>query len=240
VRAKEWQQKLNLRDPKINRESYLREIDGLMFGDDPRQGYVEENVFYHPNLKFQFPVPVKWKVNNKPSQVQMVSEGEDAVMLLFVTSSPSSRDVAREFITKTGAYVVRNDSIEVNGFRSQRVISEVRTQKGAYRLMSYFIEKENNVFVFHSLTSIERFQNYGPVFENTMHQFKELSDPKRIHVKPDRIRIRSAKATDTLENILRSFGVPNEKLKEMALLNGKNLSEVIPVNTLIKVVEKGG
>jgi predicted Zn-dependent protease len=239
MRAKEWQQKLTLRDLKINRDPYLREVDGLMFGDDPRQGYVEENVFYHPNLKFQFPVPVKWKLNNKPSQVQMVSEGEDAVILLSATSGSSSREAAREFITNTGASVIRSDGIQVNGLPSQRVISEVRTQKAAYRLMSYFIEKGKNVFVFHGLTSVERFQNYAPAFENTMRQFRELSDPKRIHVKPDHIRIRSAKATDTLEDVLRSFGVPNEKLKEMALLNGKNLDQVIPANTLIKVVEKG-
>jgi predicted Zn-dependent protease len=239
MRAKEWQQKLSLRDLKINRNPYLRKIDGLMFGDDPQQGYVEENVFYHPNLKFQFPVPVKWKLNNKPSQVQMVSEGQDAFILLFVTSGSSSREAAREFITKTNASVIRSDAIQVNGLPSQRVISEVRTQKAVSRLMSYFIEKGKNVFVFHGETSVERFQNYAPAFENTMHQFKELSDPKRIYVKPDRIRIRSAKATDTLENVLRSFGVPKEKLKEMALLNGKNLDQVIPANTLIKVVEKG-
>jgi predicted Zn-dependent protease len=238
ARAKEWQRKLSLRDPKVNSDPYLREIDGLTFGDDPRQGYVEENVFYHPNLKFQFPVPVKWKVNNKPSQVQMVSEGEDAVMLLSVISGSSSRGAAREFITRTGATVIRSDAIQVNGLPSQRVISEVRTQNAAYRLMSYFIEKEKNIFVFHGLTSVERFQNYGPLFESTMREFKELSDPKRIHVKPDRIRIRSAKTTDTLENVLRSFGVPNEKLKEMVLLNGRNLNEVIAANTLIKVVEK--
>ena len=238
VRATEWQQKLSLRDPKINRDRYLREIDGLIFGDDPRQGYVEENVFYHPNLKFQFPVPVKWKLNNKPSQVQMVSEGEDAVILLSVTSGSSSKEAAREFIAKMGAAVVRSEGIQVNGLPSQRVVSEVRTQKAVYRLMSYFIEKGKNVFIFHGLTSVERFQNYGPLFENTMSQFKELSDPKRIHVKPDRVRIRSTKATDTLENVLRSFGVPNEKLKEMALLNGRNLNEVILANTLIKVVEK--
>jgi len=238
ARAKEWQEKLSLRNPKINRDRYLREIDGLMFGDDPRQGYVEENVFYHPNLRFQFPVPVKWKLKNKPSQVQMVSEGEDAGILLSVTSGSSSKEAAREFITKTGASVIRSDAIQVNGLPSQRVISEVRTQKAASRLMSYFIEKGKNVFVFHGLTSVERFQNYGPLFENTMRQFKDLSDPRRIHVKPDRVRLRTTRSSDTLENALRSFGVPNEKLKETALLNGRNLNEVIPANTLIKVVEK--
>jgi len=135
--------------------------------------------------------------------------------------------------------VIRSDGIQVNGLSSQRVTSEIRTQKAAYRLMSYFIEKGKSVFVFHGLTPVERFQNYGLLFENTMRQFRELSDPRRIDVKPDRIRIRNARSSDTLENALRSLGVPNEKLKETALLNGGNLNEVITANTLIMVVEKG-
>ena len=239
ARAKEWQEKLRLRDSKINREPYLRRIDGLLFGDDPGQGYVDGNIFYHPGLRFQFPVPTKWKLSHKPSQVQMVSEGEDAVMLLSRTSGSSSREAAGEFIAKTGASVIRSDGIQVDGLSSQRVTSEIRTQKGAYRLMSYFIEKGKSVFVFHGLTSVERFQNYGPLFENTMRQFRELSDPRRIDVKPDRIRIRTTRSSGSLENALRSFGVSNEKLKEMVLLNGGNPNQILPANTLIKVVEKG-
>jgi predicted Zn-dependent protease len=72
-----------------------------------------------------------------------------------------------------------------------------------------------------------------------MRQFRELSDPRRIGVKPDRVRIRVAKSSGTLENALRSLNVPDEKLKDMALLNGRDLSEIIPAGTLIKVVEKG-
>ncbi|MCJ7782975.1 MAG: M48 family metalloprotease [Desulfobacterales bacterium] len=239
ARAKEWQERLGLRDSKVNREPYLRRIDGLLFGDDPGQGYVDGNIFYHPGLRFQFPVPTKWKLNHKPSQVQMVSEEEDAVILLSATSGSSSREAAREFVTKTGAAVIRSDGIQVNGLSTQRVTSEIRTEKADYRLMSYFIEKGKSVFVFHGLTSVERFQSYGPLFENTMRQFRELSDPRRIDVKPDRIRIRATRSSDTLENALRSLNVPNEKLKEVALLNGGNLNQIIPANTLIKVVEKG-
>jgi predicted Zn-dependent protease len=169
----------------------------------------------------------------------MVSEGQDAVILLSVTTGSSSREAANTFITKTGAYVIRADAIQVSGLPSQRLISEIRTQKGIYRLMSYFIEKGRDVFVFHGLTSFYKFQSYGPLFENTMRQFRELSDSRRINVKPDRIRIRTTRTSDTLENVLRSFGVPNEKLKGMVLLNGGDLNQVIPSNTLIKVIEKG-
>jgi len=238
-KAKEWHQKLNQRDLIIHRDIYLKQIDGLIFGDDPRQGYVEENVFYHPGLRFQFPVLAKWKLNNKPSQVQMISEGEDAIILFFVATGSSSREAARTFMNKSGAYVVNYDSIQVNGLPSQRVVSDIQTQQAVLRVMSTFIEKDKKIFVFHGLTYSNLYPRYETSFDNTMSQFKDLWDPKRINVTPDRIRIRSARTTDTLENVLRSFGVPNEKLKEMVLLNGGDLNQVIPANTLIKVIEKG-
>ena len=105
--------------------------------------------------------------------------------------------------------------------------------------MSTFIEKDGKVYAFHGLTSIERFQNYRGVFENTMDQFKRLVDPKRINVKPDRIRIHATRTTDTLENELRSYGAPNDKMKEMVLINGRSPQQVVQANTLIKVFEKG-
>jgi predicted Zn-dependent protease len=107
------------------------------------------------------------------------------------------------------------------------------------RVMSTFIEKDKKIFVFHGVTYRHLYPRYETSFDHTLYQFKDLSDPKRIDVKPDRIRIRTTKISDTLENVLRSFGVPKEKLKEMVLINGGDLEQVIPVNTLIKVVEKG-
>jgi predicted Zn-dependent protease len=223
----------------INRDICLRQIDGLIFGDDPRQGYVEENVFYHPDKRFQFPVPAKWKLNHKPSQVQMVSEGQEAAILFNDSPFSSSQEAASIFTTQYKANVIRSDAVRVNGLSSQRVISDIQTQQKVFRVMSYFIEKDQKVFIFYGVSPSGTYPRYETIFDHTMRQFKELSDPKRIHVKPDRIRVYATGAPDTLGNNLRSFGVPNEKLKEMALLNGGDPNQVIPANTLIKVVEKG-
>jgi predicted Zn-dependent protease len=238
-KTKEWQRKLNQKDLIINRDIYLREVDGLIFGDDPRHGYIEENVFYHPGLHFEFPIPIKWKLNKKPSEAQMVSEEKDANILFSVSPFSSSREAAKVFTTQSGARVIRSDAIQVNGLPSQRVISEIQSQQKVFKVMSSFVEKDGMVFIFHGVTYLHSYPKYEATFDHTMRQFKNLSDPKRIHVKPDRIRIRTTRTSDTLGNTLRSFGVPGEKLKEMALFNGKEVNEVIPANTLIKVVEKG-
>ncbi len=238
-RAKEWRQKLVQKDPILNREIYLRQIDGLIVGDDPRQGYVEENVFYHPGFLFKFPVPSKWKLNKKPSEIQMASEEKDANILFSFSPFPSSREAAKVFLTNSGAHVIRSDAIQINGLPSQRVISEIQTQQRVFKVVSSFVEKDGMVFIFHGVTYSQLYPKYEATFDHTMRQFKTLSDPKRIHVKPDRIRVRTTGTSDTLGNVLRSFGVPDEKLKEMALLNGGDAHQVIPANTLIKVVEKG-
>jgi predicted Zn-dependent protease len=39
--ATEWQAKVGKPSYKVNRDSYLSMIDGVIYGDDPRQGYVE-------------------------------------------------------------------------------------------------------------------------------------------------------------------------------------------------------
>jgi predicted Zn-dependent protease len=239
IRSKEWQQKLGITDLKLNRDQYFRTIDGLVFGDDPRQGYVAEHVFYHPDLRFQFPVPANWKINNTPSNVQMVSTGQEAVILFIMTKGTSPYDAARTFVSKNKARVIRTEAIYINGLPSERLFSDVQTQKGVVRVLSYFIQRGKEIFVFHGLTSPGLFQKFEFIFDGTIRNFRELSDPKRINVKPDRIRIRVAGTSDRLENLLRSFGVPNEKLKETALLNGKDLNESIPANTMLKVVERG-
>lgn len=239
IKAKEWQQKLNLSDLRVNRDRYLRMIDGLIYGDDPRQGYVADDVFYHPVLRFQFPVPLKWKVNNRPSQVQIVNEAGDALILFLISPETSSREAARLFVSKNNASVIRSESIRVHGLPSQRLVSDLRTQKEAYRVMSYFIEKDRKVYIFHGLTQMNRFQNYGRVFESTMEQFRELTDPKRIDVRPDRIRIQTVGASDTLENCLYSLGISKERMQEMVLLNGGVANQMVSANSLIKVVERG-
>ncbi len=239
AKAKEWQQKLNLKELQLNRDGFLRMMDGLIYGDDPRQGYVADEVFYHPLLRFQFPVPSKWRVNNRPSQVQLVNEGGDALILFFISSESSSREAERIFISKNNPLVIRSDAMRVNGMASQRLLSDLRTQTGTYRTLSYFIERDRKVYVFHGVTPVNRFQTYGSLFESTMGQFRELTDPRRIDVRPDRIRIQMARTSDTLERTLLSFGVSRERIKEMVLINGGIPGQMVSANSLIKTVERG-
>ncbi|RPJ36641.1 MAG: peptidase M48, partial [Deltaproteobacteria bacterium] len=85
IQAQEWQRRLGGRDLRVNREEYLKRIEGLSYGEDPRQGYEADGVFYHPELRFQFSVPAKWKMSHTPASVQITSEQKNALILLVAT-----------------------------------------------------------------------------------------------------------------------------------------------------------
>ena len=233
-----WRDKIQQTQFAVNRDQYLKQIDGIVFGEDPRQGYVEGNIFYHPELRFQFPVPAGWKVNNTASQVQMINQDQNAIILFSMAPEKSPSAAAKAFINESKAVIVKSERTQVNGLQAQRIISDVTTEQGVIRIMSYFIQKGQTVYAFLGYTEQSRFNGYSSVFEQTMGRFKNLTDANKINVKADRLAVKRTTTQGSLRQALRQFGVPQDKLEAQAIINGMKLDDPIPANTIIKVVVK--
>ena len=236
--AQEQQAKNPAANYEVNREKYLRKIDGLIFGDDPRQGYAEEGFFYHPELKFQFPVPADWQVVNTPSQVQIANSDQNAVILFQLAQQNTTRAAADNFVTQANAQKVSDDAMRVHSLNAVRLVSDVNSNDGVLRVVSYFIEYEGRVYLFHGLSNKLNFSRYGDTMENCMRGFNRLTNPQKINVEPNRIRIKTVAKTGTLESTLQSFGVAADKMELHSLLNGMELTSTVSANSLIKVVGK--
>jgi predicted Zn-dependent protease len=236
--SQEWRAKIQQTQFAVNRDQYLRQIDGIVFGEDPRQGYVEGNIFYHPQLRFQFPVPAGWKVNNTASQVQMLNQEQNAVILFSMAPEKSPSAAADAFINESKAVVVKSERTQVNGLQAHRIISDITTEQGLIRVLSYFIQKEKSVYVFLGYTEQARFAGYFPVFDQTMGRFKNLTDANKINVKADRLAVKRSTTPGSLRQALRKFGGPENKWEALAIINGMKLDDALPGNTIIKVVVK--
>ncbi|RMF55894.1 MAG: peptidase M48 [Calditrichaeota bacterium] len=236
--ALEWQQKIPNPNLKINRNAYLRRLGGLVYGDDPRQGYVEGNMFYHPTLKFQFPTPAGWKVINNPTQVQIVNSTEDAAILFTIAPQSNPADAAQAFITEANAQLVDATATKVNGLDARKVISDIATQSSVLRILSYFIRYKGTVYVFHGYTDRNSFGNFTTEFQRTMTRFRPLNDPAKINVKPVRLFIQKVQRKGTVRDVLKSLKVPDNQLEEIALINGVRLTDTLEAGTLIKIIKK--
>ncbi len=236
--ANDWQLNIGKQNLKVGRDEYLRKIDGLVFGDDPRQGYEENGRFYHPDLRFQFLVPSGWKLYNTPSQVQIMSSEKDAAIILLLESGTTPDAAASKFITNSKATVINQSNVKVNGLSARRVTMDIASQQDTIRALSYFIAKDQYVYIFQGITYQSKFPVHKSVFQSTIGSFSRLYDQKKINVKPDRIKIETVKESGNLRNVLISTGVSQDELERTALINGMYLNDQIDSKTLIKLIER--
>lgn len=238
-KARELAAKLGIKSTKHGRERYLRKIDGMMYGHDPRQGYVRDNSFFHPILKIKFPLPEKWKINNTPAKVQMQSPAKDAALVFTLKKGNSPKQAARDFVKRSGARVLSSKTIRVNGLSAFQLICDVSSGRDRLRLAGYFIKNKKNIFIFYGLSSPNKFNQYLPIFNSTATRFSILRSKKRINVRPDKLVVRSVKQPGTVETILKKLKVADKDLEHTAILNGRYLKDKVPASTLFKIIVRG-
>jgi predicted Zn-dependent protease len=243
--ATEWKQKLNLTNPQVNSNSYLRRIEGLIYGEDPKQGFLENNVFYHPDLRLQFSIPPNWAYQNTPQSVQVASKDGKAMMMLTLAPGASLREGATAALQQYKLQAIDSREITVNGLPALYVIADQQAQQqqqqqqaaASVRTMSYFIQYGGNIYHLIGASAISDFNAYAPYFENSMQSFRQLTDASKINKQPERVRIKNVRQDGTLEQALRNYNVQEKRLQEFAILNGKLLTDRVTAGTLIKVIE---
>ncbi len=237
--AAEWKQKQNLTDPKINRDVYLKRIEGLIYGEDPKGGFLENNVFYHPVLKFQFNTPQGWAYQNSPQQVQIAPKDGKAVMIMTLGQGKTVQEAANAVMQQYKLQALESREVTVNGLRALSVVADQQPQQqgqaASVRTLSYFIEYGGNIYHLLGVSSIADFNAYASFFTSSMQSFRQLNDPLKINKKPERVRIKTA-AAGTLEQAFRQFRVPDNRHEEMAVLNGMKLSDRLTQGMLIKII----
>ena len=236
----EWKLKVGKDSYIVNTNGYLEMIDGMVYGEDPRQGFVENHVFYHPDLKFKFPFPEDWTLVNSPLQVQITPPDQNAVMVFALSKEKTVEEAAQKAHSDLNLSVIKSKKTKVNGYNTLAAVSQQTSENGqVIKLLSYFIEKDGLIYLFHGVSSGADFNNYLPAFESTMSNFARLTDRTKLNVKPDRIKIIKINSTTvSLENAFNYYKVPQEKYKEMALLNNMELNHTLRRGDLIKVLGK--
>lgn len=237
--AKEWKDKLKVTNPQVNRNNYLKRIDGLIYGEDPKQGYMEDNVFYHPALKFRMNAPAGWQYQNSPSQVQFASKDGKALMILAHAKGTSLEDAANGFLQQNGLQPVQSTQGSVNGLPALVVTADPQPQQGqqqSLRTLCCFIQYGEAIYLVLGASAIEDFKSYQSVFAASQESFGPLNDQAKIDKKPQRIRIKTTKTTVALEEALRQNNVDEKRLEEHAILNGMELNEKLEAGALFKVI----
>jgi predicted Zn-dependent protease len=222
-----------------NPEVFLQKLDTLVFGDDPRQGYVEGTVFYHPGFRVQFAVPSGWKVENTAAMVKLTSADSNGVLYLQAEKSPDSlADYAKKKASELqNSRLLAEKNLTVNGlscFEQSYLVTQEDQSK--LRLSRSFLKKGDMVYTFSALSLEQSFSNYQATFGQTVGSFRDLTNPAYLNRQPKRLALVRADGVTALQEIFRKQGLAQSLWPQFAIMNGLEPAAVPVKGRLIKIL----
>jgi predicted Zn-dependent protease len=76
-----------------DRVEYLASVDGMVYGEDPSEGFVRGRRFLHPKLAFTFLAPPGFTLDNTAQAVLGIKDGGDEAMRLDIVSVPPEQSL---------------------------------------------------------------------------------------------------------------------------------------------------
>lgn len=221
---------------ELGREAYLARIDGLVYGDDPRQGFFRDGVFLHPEMRFRINFPQGWKTQNLPQAVNAMAPQQDAILQLTLAQGANAEDAARRFLSQQGLRVGQTSRQNVNGNPAVVSYFQAQAQQGVISGMVGFIEHGGRTYQVMAYTPAQMFSRYEPAFRQVIGSFAAMNDPAVINVRPNRVDVVRTTRQMTLAEFNRQY--PSViLLRDLAILNQvEDGASILPAGQWKRVV----
>ena len=153
-----------------DREPYLRQLDGMVYGDDPRQGYFDGQAFYHPELKFQVVFPAGWRTNNGFSAVTGLAEKQDGLLQLELGGTEPIATQLQTFLAQQGVTAGATSKAAVNGLPAVSAQFGAQLEKGPVKGYIAFITYGGRNYRLMTLATDAQFAAYDAPMRSWIRQ----------------------------------------------------------------------
>jgi len=220
----------------VARDAYLDQVDGLVYGQDPRQGYFQGARFLHPELAFEITFPEGWNTVNQRSAVGGISPDERAMLVLEVV--PDASDPAselRDFLRQDG---VRGGQLRQDGFgpvERARATFDLTTQEGTLGGEVAFIRYDEDVYRLIGYAAQSDWSRHASAVAAAISSFSAVTSPAILGVQPWRLDIVTLRSAISLN----SYAAANPGPVDAAVLgrlNRRDPGAVLSAGTRIKRV----
>ena len=226
----------------VKQRDYVQGLEGVVFGRDPRHGYFEGARYYNPDLRFQMSVPEGWKTQDSKSAVVAANSDQSAMMQMTVTAgnglAPSAYVASLE---RAGRIVGSQGASEtIGGYSAWAGRLRVQDQNGAQgTLLAVFIRTTPEAM----FQILGKSPAPGDAAEDQIlssaRSFRALSDPGRLAVEPDRLKVIRASRSGDFLSLIQSQGSQAVGIEETAILNNAFPDTPVNAGELIKIVVPG-
>ena len=222
-------------NPYLGRNTYLAAIDGMLFGDDPKQGIRKGRTFIHPVLGFQFTVPSGYYMFNTPTRI--IAKGPGGAVMVFDNDPKTDISKTRmtQYISEIWASDLNLNSLQplaLNGLTAATASS----RRGNNDLRLVAVKHPKGLYRFLFVTPANLTAQLDGAQRQTAYSFRALTAAEIAKVRPLQIKTVTVRKNETASSIAKWLPFETRKEEWFNLLNRNVANRNLRVGDRIKVV----
>ena len=222
-----------------NEVPFLREVDGLLYGDDPQQGFILGRTFAHPVIRIAFEAPQGFSLTNSPQAVLI--DGPDGMRGEFGGGAMPAggldtyaRALAAHMLQDAPAQAGEPESVRVNGVAAVILPVLVRTQQGDIQV-SIAAYDAGNGGVYHFIMASQPTAAGAAALRDLFLSFRRLTPQEAASLRPRTIEVVPTAPGDTPQSLARRMA-SDHPLDHFLMLNGRSADQPLRPGELVKIV----
>ena len=216
-----------------DKADYMASIDGMIYGEDPVDGFVRGRRFLHPKLGFTFMAPDGFVLDNTAQAVLGMKEGAGQALRLDVVKVSAEQSLI-EYLNSGWIENIENGSVEelsVNGFPA--ATATAAGDQWAFRLYVIRFGSEVYRFIF---AAKSRTAETDHAFREAIQSFRRLSLQEIRSTKPLRLKIVKVQSGDTVETLATRMALLDRQVERFRVLNGLDSGDRVKAGDLVKII----
>jgi predicted Zn-dependent protease len=223
--------------PKIS-EDFPAPLDGMVFGENPKKGLFNEQVFVHPDLDFTITFPDGWETFNQPTAVGAIHSNRQAGIFLGLEDPSSSPEeygkmFEKEIREKHNKVPSRSEPRLINNHPGYLITLEDNTGDQTMYLHILWLKMGSHLFKLIGFAP----KSYEPELGKTARSLRVLTVTERKNVKVHTIRIVRANKNESLDKLSKRTK-NTAKTNVTAVMNGIEENANLNQNQAVKIVVK--
>lgn len=228
---------------KVNHDQYLERIDGLVFGDNAKDGIVRGSEFLHPLLRIGVKFPDGWELTNTPDAVMAQEPGTQHFMVLQEVEQVRGRsisDVAVSAMREAGYNVMDGAMVTINGNDAHLGLYRGNAKDvGKVVMRAAHIQVGRQLYVVAGFAPEPEFDVVDREIQPAVRTFRQITVQEASDIRPNRIDFYVVRNGDSWQSIAARQSKGYVNAATLAIMNDREVNVQPQAGERIKIVVAG-
>lgn len=219
-----------------NRDVFLTRVNGLTYGDDPKQGVVDGRKFIHPAYRMTFQAPPGFYLVNGTRSVSISGQSGKGELASAPFSGDLDAYVRSVFAGLSDQQRLTPDSVStttINGIPAAYGVLRANTGDGARDIMVFaYAWGPGQAFHFTTISTAGQAGAFDPMFSS----MRRITIGEAGAVRARRLTVVTVKKDDTLQSLARRMAYDDRPLDRFLVLNGLDASSRLVPGSQVKLI----